>query len=153
MFPRELVEQCLKALESRPQSWTSYSNSRQNAMVVCQAAQIETEKEELLNLHRSIVQSSFKLNKGLQIALQEAALEASRNEVFLQAVRALQEKLVVELRDTESLLKSTFTRFLHEVEIGLKRVVNTMSITRDHIQNEASGIQNVNMQPAFAPLT
>ncbi|KAJ5594944.1 uncharacterized protein N7459_001152 [Penicillium hispanicum] len=142
MFPRELVEQCLRSLESRPQSWTSYSNSRQNAVVICQAAQVETEKEELLNLHRSIVESSFKLKKGLQFALQEAALEASRKETFLQAVQALQEKIVVDLRDTESLLKSTFTRFLHEVEIGLKRVMDTMSITRDHIQTEASGIQN-----------
>ena len=36
--------QCLKSLESRPQWWTSYSNSRQNAAVMCQAARIEIEK-------------------------------------------------------------------------------------------------------------
>lgn len=38
------LNQCLKSLESRPQWWTSYSNSRQNAVVMCQAARIEIDK-------------------------------------------------------------------------------------------------------------
>ena len=36
--------QCLRALESRPQWWTSYSNNRQNAVVMCQAARVQMEK-------------------------------------------------------------------------------------------------------------
>ena len=35
---------CLQSLESRPQHWTSYSNNRQNAVVMCQAARINIEK-------------------------------------------------------------------------------------------------------------
>lgn len=31
-------KRCLVALEARPQSWTSYSNARQNAVVMCQAS-------------------------------------------------------------------------------------------------------------------
>lgn len=38
------LSQCLRLLESRPQWWTSYSNSRQNAMVMCQAARVDIEK-------------------------------------------------------------------------------------------------------------
>lgn len=38
------LSQCLRSLESRPQWWTSYSNSRQNAMVMCQAARVDIEK-------------------------------------------------------------------------------------------------------------
>lgn len=38
--------QCLKSLESRPQWWTSYSNSRQNAAVICHAARAQIEKGE-----------------------------------------------------------------------------------------------------------
>lgn len=37
---------CLQCLESRPQWWTSYSNSRQNAMVMCQATRVDVEKGE-----------------------------------------------------------------------------------------------------------
>lgn len=35
---------CLKALEARPQYWTSYSNARQNAVVMCQASRDAIEK-------------------------------------------------------------------------------------------------------------
>lgn len=38
------LSQCLQSLESRPQWWTSYSNNRQNAVVMCQAARVEVEK-------------------------------------------------------------------------------------------------------------
>ena len=38
------LKQCLSSLESRPQWWTSYSNSKQNALVLCQAARVEIEK-------------------------------------------------------------------------------------------------------------
>ena len=35
---------CLQSLESKPQWWTSYSNSKQNAMLMCQAARVDIEK-------------------------------------------------------------------------------------------------------------
>ena len=38
------LSQCLQTLESRPQWWTSYSNNRQNAVVMCQAARVDIEK-------------------------------------------------------------------------------------------------------------
>ena len=38
------IGQCLQALESRPQWWTSYSNSRQNAIIMCQATRIDIDK-------------------------------------------------------------------------------------------------------------
>ena len=41
------LSQCLQSLESRPQWWTSYSNSRQNAVVMCQAARLDIEKGTL----------------------------------------------------------------------------------------------------------
>ena len=40
------LQKCLLALESRPQWWTSYSNARQNAAVVCHAARHELERGE-----------------------------------------------------------------------------------------------------------
>lgn len=35
------LSQCLQSLESRPQWWTSFSNGRQNAVVMCQAARVD----------------------------------------------------------------------------------------------------------------
>ena len=43
-IPIRQLGQCLQALESRPQWWTSYSNSRQNAVVMCKAAREDIAK-------------------------------------------------------------------------------------------------------------
>ena len=47
---KDRLNQCLHALESRAQWWTSYSNNRQNAAVMCQAARLDIEKGKLLRL-------------------------------------------------------------------------------------------------------
>jgi len=41
---------CLKALESKPQWWTSYSNARQNAVLMCHAAREQIEHGKPRNL-------------------------------------------------------------------------------------------------------
>ena len=43
------VRQCLQALESRPQWWTSYSNAKQNAVVMCQASRDAIERGMSVN--------------------------------------------------------------------------------------------------------
>ncbi|TQB77581.1 hypothetical protein MPDQ_000122 [Monascus purpureus] len=88
-MPAGTLESCLRSLESRPQWWTSYSNSRQNAVVICQAARVEIEKEELLELHRSTVENTFELNNRLQEVLRNAAAESLRHKDFLREVDAM----------------------------------------------------------------
>jgi hypothetical protein len=41
---RQENNQCLRALESKPQWWTSYSNARQNAVLMCHAAREQIEQ-------------------------------------------------------------------------------------------------------------
>ena len=43
------IRQCLQALESRPQSWISYSNARQNAVVICEASRDAIERGMSVN--------------------------------------------------------------------------------------------------------
>lgn len=54
----ERLSHCLQALETRPQWWTSYSNNRQNAVVICQATRADIERgetsvEQLIRSHCS----------------------------------------------------------------------------------------------------
>jgi len=44
---RHQVRQCISALHSKPQWWTSYSNALQNVVVVCQASRSAIEKGKL----------------------------------------------------------------------------------------------------------
>lgn len=139
----ELLEQCLRALESRPQWWTSYSNSRQNAMVICQASRMEVEQEELLNLHRSILKSSIKLDEGLQTAIRNAAIEASQHQAFVRSVQALQEGLLRDVEKTQSVFKRTFGRLLHEVEVGIETVVAAVNAASSQVQTETAVLKQV----------
>lgn len=44
-------ERCLRTLEARPQSWTSYSNARQNAVVMCHASRDAIERGMYVPFH------------------------------------------------------------------------------------------------------
>ncbi|KAJ5899369.1 hypothetical protein N7495_004113 [Penicillium taxi] len=103
----KVLQPCLKALESRPQWWTSYSNNRQNAMVLCHAARHEAEKEDILSLHKDITDSSIKLNKGLQAAIQKAAMESQRNEEFADALKVFQDSFL----EKASFMELAFGKF------------------------------------------
>jgi hypothetical protein len=142
-IPKDLLEQCLKTLESRPQWWTSYSNSRQNALVICHASRIETEKQELLDLHRSIAKSSLKLNDGLQEALQNAAAQSEQQTAFMQAVQGLQEKIVADIDMTDSLLKRTFGNFLQEIAAGIGYLQDTLSVALSNARMETGVLETV----------
>lgn len=40
-------QKCTKALYSKPQTWTSFSNSKQNSLAICQAMRVEIEKGQI----------------------------------------------------------------------------------------------------------
>ncbi|EUC49147.1 hypothetical protein COCMIDRAFT_33411 [Bipolaris oryzae ATCC 44560] len=46
--------QCLKSLQSTPQYWTSFSNARQNAVVMCQASRDAIERENHLEVFKNL---------------------------------------------------------------------------------------------------
>ncbi|KAJ5583439.1 hypothetical protein N7535_002059 [Penicillium sp. DV-2018c] len=150
--PRELLEHCLRTLESRPQWWTSYSNSRQNALVICHASRMEAEKEELIGLHRSISKSSFRLNEALQQALQDAAAQSAQQQAFMQAVQSLQERIVTDVEATDSVFKRTFGRFLREVEAGIGSLQDSISTALSNVRTRTgeleSDIRNVSTHVA-----
>lgn len=56
---KDQLSQCLQSLESRPQWWTSYSNNRQNAGVMCQAARMDIEKGRLFHFNFDLILNNF----------------------------------------------------------------------------------------------
>ncbi|THC95915.1 hypothetical protein EYZ11_004601 [Aspergillus tanneri] len=141
-LPKELLASCLKTLESRPQWWTSYSNSRQNAVVICQAARVENEKEELLELHKSILESSIKLNSGLQEALRMAAAETAQYKAFMQAAETFKEKLVTEFDETQSRFRETFEILLRDIRLGVNSAITVVSSALGRVDDEATVLEN-----------
>lgn len=139
------LQSCLNTLESRPQWWTSYSNSRQNALVICQAARIEVEKEEMLNLHQSLVENMANINKGLQYALRDASLEGARHKAFVDAVRDLRAQTVSELQEDQNRARSVFANFVRELEatvgFGISKILSQLK----DVESDSAALNEVTL--------
>lgn len=142
----ELLEACLMSLESRPQWWTSYSNSRQNAVVICQASRIEIEKEELLELYRSTAGNTIKINRGLQEALRNAAAESSRHEAFLQTVNAMRVKINKEMDGTGSYIRHIAADLRHDIESAVESTLSSVTSALGRVRTESTGLEKVFMR-------
>lgn len=138
-FSTTVIEGCLSGLESRPQWWTSYSNSRQNAIVICQAARFEIEREELLNLHQSLTKNTANLNS----ALRDATAENFQHKAFVETVRELRNQLTTELHKDSSRLKSLFTGLFQDFEgiVGTS-ITKVLSLLRD-VETNSTALSRV----------
>ncbi|ODM17347.1 hypothetical protein SI65_07022 [Aspergillus cristatus] len=140
-IPQHFLESCLKSLESRPQWWTSYSNSRQNAIMICQAARIEGEKEELLDLHRHIIDVTLKLNHGLEEALRTAAAESAEQKAFVHAIDTMRNRLTRELEDTEIRFKLFLSGLFHDVESSVESIVSSVTMVLGRIHTGTAALE------------
>ncbi len=63
--------QCLKSLQSTPQYWTSFSNARQNAVVMCQASRDVIERENHLEIFKNLTQVLGGVTSNMQKTTEE----------------------------------------------------------------------------------
>ncbi|KAF2494777.1 hypothetical protein BU16DRAFT_527761 [Lophium mytilinum] len=89
---------CLKALEARPQYWTSYSNARQNAVVMCQASRDAIEKDEKIALYRSLADATTNIASALAESIREAQAQLDKQKAFIEQIRASEAQAFDEFR-------------------------------------------------------
>lgn len=142
-LPTDIVTACLRTLESRPQWWTSYSNNRQNAVVICQAARIDLEKEEALKLHRLLVANTANLNKDLHDALHDAAAEMDQHMAFAKTVKALREQLIMDIENDSVHAKSIFNSFISGLNSMIGPSVTRLQSLLSCIASEANDLGEV----------
>lgn len=142
-IPSGKLERCLKSLESRPQWWTSYSNSRQNAVVMCQAARIEIDKEELLSLHKTLTETTSSMTRELKDALQHAAAESLRNKEFMESVETMRVNLAYDLEESSSIHQGLFSTLFQNTENLLRNTVNNVVSTVKGADFHAEALQQV----------
>lgn len=104
---------------------------------------METQKDELLNLHRSIVDSSAKLNNGLKVALHDSAMDSARNKESMEAVQEQQKRLLAEMEETDLRFRDTFIKLLHEVKTGIDTVMAAFTSSLSNIRNETADLEKV----------
>lgn len=142
-FPTPVVENCLSGLESRPQWWTSYSNNRQNAIVICQAARIEMEKEEMLNLHKALAKNSYHVKSALKEVLEDAAAESLQQKIFLDKIHAMREQLIADLLENSSQTRSLFAGLLQDFEGYLGTSISKVLSRLKDVEEDSSALNKV----------
>lgn len=153
-LPTSQLQPCLQALESKPQWWTSYSNNRQNAAIMCQAARIEVERDELLNHHRKLADVTFGLGESLNQSLSHAKLDAEKQRMFLITVDEMRLKLVTEMKDSESATRVMFKGMVTDIEVVFQQAVANI---QTHISTAGSntavlsevGILTIRLIPVY----
>jgi hypothetical protein len=70
-FKEYQYTQCLKSLQSTPQFWTSFSNARQNAVVMCQASRDAIERENHLEIFKNLTQILGGVTANMQKTTEE----------------------------------------------------------------------------------
>ncbi|MCJ1419500.1 hypothetical protein MMC32_005855 [Xylographa parallela] len=142
------LRKCLNSLESRPQWWTSYSNSKQNAVVLCQAARVELEKDDLIKLHKSMAQSSSKMEAVLIQTMEDVSQRLVQQREFATALESFQQKLLQDLESTKIQGQSHLTRLMKNVgsatENLVTRITSVTSIFEVNLGKLADVLQKTN---------
>lgn len=171
------IRECLQSLESRPQWWTSYSNSRQNAATMCQAARADIERgilkssnqnlrikkrntanaslnliiDELINLHKSLVRTISELDLAMVGTLKDVNTVLSDQRGFVFALKVFQKKLLWSLESLNTQTQSYFLELVQKMESVSKSVLTKLNVAvQDTIEDtnwHLVGLQNVS--PTF----
>ncbi|KAI9873558.1 MAG: hypothetical protein M1830_010857 [Pleopsidium flavum] len=132
--------QCLKSLESRPQWWTSYSNNRQNAVVMCQAARGQIEKDEMLDLHRSMAGVNSEMNSLLSKTVDNAHLQLRADAKFADAVKTFQTQLLHDLRRSNAEAQTYFEKLMQAMDAVAQTVIGKISTTARAVELDVQGL-------------
>lgn len=92
-YKDQQYSQCLKTLQSSPQYWTSFSNARQNAVVMCQASRDAVERENHLETFKNLTQVMGVISDTLKSSLEEYTATMSGQKASMEEFRATQARL------------------------------------------------------------
>ena len=113
------LQACTNALSLTPQSWTSYSNSGHNGMVICRAMRSEIEKDELVHMTKILARTAAATSESNEEVKQKA------NEVYQQfhelvtSIRKLQMDLAASNEQQVEQIKQSWAE-LDQVHAGLQ---------------------------------
>ncbi|KAI4272641.1 MAG: hypothetical protein L6R35_006471 [Caloplaca aegaea] len=149
---------CLQSLESRPQHWTSYSNNRQNAVVMCQAARIHLDKgislqpanattyeltipDNLIKLHESMVDAASGANTALGRAVTAANEALIRQEEYSVQVKRLHQQVIRDLEASKADTQSYLGNMLRKVGSAIQSMTEQLSDKLKDIGSDASDVK------------
>jgi len=138
--------QCLKSLQSTPQYWTSFSNARQNAVVMCQASRDVIERENHLDIFKNLTQVLGDVTSTMQKTTEEYELLIREQRQYSEEVRdshqqlkediqAVQEKAVATVGALDDKFQSFMESSISDLIIALSESqTNEIDHIRERMQ-------------------
>ncbi|ORX95138.1 hypothetical protein BCR34DRAFT_594230 [Clohesyomyces aquaticus] len=138
---RAQFDRCLRALESKAQWWTSYSNARQNAVVMCYASRGGIERDQKLSLYESLAEVALDIESSLALAAQEARGRLQEQLEFVEKIRMSQVVALQDIRSSREATNSVFVQF-HDMFQTFKDMLGQASASSETLaQNlDTSGL-------------
>ena len=128
------LQQCRKALGSSAQSWTSYSNNRQNAVVMCQAMRSEVEKDEHLHISKILTEAAAATTGSLQDALDQANEMKARFSELATAMPRFQEELAIGNERQLEQVRQFWTE-IERIHGGLQDIMDGFAGVNEEVHN------------------
>lgn len=125
---------CLGALQNSAQTWTSYSNARQDAVNLCHAVRGDIEKDETLHLHKILTENTASNAEALRL-MHENAQET--REAFHHLVVNMR-KFSVDIHEGNVEAQAKFTQMWNDVEQKVRVGMQDLANQVDQIKSKMS---------------
>ncbi|KAF2262686.1 hypothetical protein CC78DRAFT_605737 [Lojkania enalia] len=143
-------ERCLRALEARPQSWTSYSNARQNAVVMCHASRNAIERDKDLSVYKSLTEVVDGMATMLGQSMQEMQGWIAEQMKFAEQVRMSQDQALQELQNNQEETLSAFDKIrnvFHSFAAGMTKTTDSLKQGLDEtLRNSKVNIEQARIE-------
>jgi len=156
---------CLRALESKPQWWTSYSNARQNAVLMCHAAREQIEhgmsqlmsahidanhySDQLLNTYRAMSETTEGLSAALAQSASESFAQLAKQKAFASAVQDFQAQLTKDLELERHGARKIISNLVDEVQSEWHTVFNSIFGNANTMATKVDDINMVSFHSFF----
>ena len=141
-FKEYYYMQCLKSLQSTPQYWTSFSNARQNAVVMCQASRDVIERENHLDIFKNLTQVLSDVTSTMQKTTEEYELLIREQRQYSEEARDSHQQLKGDIQAVQEKAVATVgaldAKFHNFMESSISDLITALSESQtneiDHIR-------------------
>ncbi|CAN9184446.1 unnamed protein product [Alternaria alternata] len=130
-FKEYYYMQCLKSLQSTPQYWTSFSNARQNAVVMCQASRDVIERENHLDIFKNLTQVLSDVTSTMQKTTEEYELLIREQRQYSEEARDSHQQLKGDIQAVQEKAVATVgaldAKFHNFMESSISDLITALS--------------------------
>lgn len=132
------LKQCRRALGSSGQAWTSYSNSRQNAVAMCHAMQGAVERDESRHIAKILTNTAAATSESLH----DAQEQADQIKQQFHELRTAMPKFQEDLASFDTNVQQTVQQFWSRFDQA-RSAVEELTTSIGHIQGSSREVRVV----------